>query len=66
MPKTESYLRLRLLKESTGQLLWLFLTRRCLMELFISKPAFPLSMLTEIKKTRSCWQEDFYASDSQK
>ena len=39
MPATDSYLCSRHLTESTGQFLRLFLTRRCLMELFISKPA---------------------------
>ena len=50
MPATDSYLCLRLLTESTGQFFWLFLKRRCLLELFISKPPVRLSMLNEIKK----------------
>ena len=66
MPATDSYLCLRLLTEITGQLFWLFLKRRCLMELFISKPPIRLSMLNEIKKNHSCWQEEFYASGSKK
>ena len=36
------------------------LTRRCLMELFISKPAISLSMLKKVKN-HSCWRQDFYA-----
>ena len=50
MPATDSYLCLRLLTEITGQFFWLFLTRRCLMELFSSKPAIRLSVLKEIEK----------------
>ena len=50
MPETESYLCIKLLTESAGQTLRLFLTRRCLMEQFFSKPAIPLPMLKKIKK----------------
>ena len=34
--------------------------------LLISAPQITISMLKEIKKNHSCWQEDIYASGSQK